>query len=483
MISTTLQEPEISHLDAEVKRIFAAQKANTQNLKNTTAKERIEKLKKLKKMILAERENLQKAIYADFKKPASDTDLTEIFPVLSSITHICHSLRKWMKPKRVPTPLNMAFTRGMVYYEPKGVSLIISPWNYPFQLTFDPLLYAIAAGCTAILKPSEMTPHTSAFMKKLIEKTFPENEIALLEGDASVSQALLKQPFDHIFFTGSPMLGKVMMRAAAENLTSVTLELGGKSPAIVDETTNIKDAAQKLTWGKWMNAGQTCIAPDYVLVHEKIKDELLAEMKSNINKLYGQENKIDIEQSPDYTRIVNQRHYQRVKSLLENALENGAQVAVGAKMNEQDNFISPTILTDVNLDMAVMQEEIFGPILPMLSFKNLQEAVQIIENMPKPLALYIFSTHKQNQNYLLQNTTAGGTCINETLAHIANPDLPFGGVNNSGIGKTHGFYGFQAFSNERAVLKQRIGFTTFKMLYPPYTAKKKKTIDNFSKFV
>jgi aldehyde dehydrogenase (NAD+) len=476
MQSTAITQ-DMTAVEQDVKRIFEAQKRNAQNIKNTTAKERIAKLKALKKLILEHREEIHQAVYNDFKKSSAEADLGEILGVLGSITHIVGHLKKWMKPKRVPTPMNMILTKSYVVHEPKGVCLIISPWNYPFQLAIDPLLYAIAAGNTAIIKPSEMTPHTSAIIKKMLAKMFKEEEVAVLEGDAQVAQALLKQPFDHIFFTGSPMLGKVIMRAAAEHLTSVTLELGGKSPTIVDETANIKDAAQKITWGKFFNCGQTCIAPDYVLVHEKVKDELISEMKSNLTKYYG-----NTKDSKDYPRIVNQRHFQRVKNLIDNAMQNGAEIEAGGELDANDNFISPTLLTNVNDQMEVMHEEIFGPVLPILTYKNLKEATDFVNTKPKPLALYVFSKDKGIQNKVIQNTSAGGTAVNETMAHISNPDLPFGGVNNSGIGKTHGFYGFAAFSNERAVLKQNIGWTTLKMLYPPYTDSKKKTINNFSKF-
>ncbi len=483
MSNPTLTTPDVATIEKEVQRIFEAQKQFAPTLRQSTAQERIAKLKKLKAIILHYRDQVHEAVYKDFKKSSAEADLGEIFGVLASITHTVKHLKQWMKPKRVPTPLNMLGSSSKVYFEPKGVTLIISPWNYPFQLAIDPLLYAIAAGNTAIVKPSEITPNTSALIKKMLNEVFNENEVAVLEGDAMVAQSLLKQPFDHIFFTGSPMLGKVVMEAAAKHLTSVTLELGGKSPTIVDETTNIKDAAEKIVWGKFMNCGQTCIAPDYILVQESIKDKLVEEMKTTIKKLYGQEGTVAIEQSPDYTRVVNQRHFNRVKSLLEDALDKGAKVLEGGEMNGNDNFIAPTLITDVDDSMQVMEEEIFGPILPIKSFKNLQEATDYVNSKPKPLALYCFSKDAKNQAFVIKNTSAGGSAINETLAHISNPDLPFGGVNNSGIGKTHGYYGFLAFSNERAVLKQRIGWTTLKMLYPPYTDSKKKTINNFSKFV
>ncbi len=483
MTNTTLTAPNLAQLEQEVARVFEAQKRNAQNIKNTSAQERIAKLKALKNLILEHRDDIHEAVYKDFKKSSAEADLGEIFVTLASITHIIKSLRKWMRPKRVPTPLNMLGSSSKVHYEPKGVCLIISPWNYPFQLAIDPLIYAIAAGNTAIIKPSEMTPHTAAVIKKMIAKGFKEDEVAVFEGDAQVAQALLKKSFDHIFFTGSPMLGKIIMEAASKNLTSVTLELGGKSPTIVDETTDIKDAAQKIIWGKYMNCGQTCIAPDYILVQESIQSQLLEEMKMNIQKLYGGEGEANIKTSPDYTRVVNQKHFKRIQNLLEDATGKGAEIAIGGETDENENYIAPTLLTNINDDMEIMHEEIFGPLLPILPFKTLKEATDYVNTKPKPLALYNFSKSKANQEFVLRNTSAGGTAINETLAHVSNPDLPFGGVNNSGLGKTHGHYGFLAFSNERAVLKQRIGWTTLKMLYPPYTDKKKKTIDNFSKFI
>lgn len=469
-------------LTQEVDNLFQLQKKHAQTLKNTTARERIATLNRFKDYMMSHLEELHEAMYKDFKKSPTEINLSEVFPILASIKHINAKLHRWMRPKSASTPMNMLGTSSQVLPEPKGVCLIIAPWNYPYNLTFDPLMYAIAAGNTAILKPSEMTPHTSAFIKKTVQAVFKPEEVFVFEGDAQVATELLKKPFDHIFFTGSPMLGKIVMKAAAEHLTSVTLELGGKSPVVIDETSNIKDAAQKITYGKFLNCGQTCIAPDYLLVHEKVKDELINEIKSNIKKYYsGEKGDLSVEQTPDYTRIVNQRHFGRVKNLLEDALSKGAKVVAGGETNANDNFIAPTLITDVNDDMNVMKEEIFGPLLPIKTFNHLQEATDYIKTKEKPLALYIFSKDKSKRDFVMQNTTAGGTSINDTLLHIANPDLPFGGVNNSGIGKTHGYFGFQAFSNERAVLKQRIGLTSVKFLYPPYTPQVKKMLKFFMK--
>lgn len=476
-MDTTITSPQTSAFEY-IDRVFEAQKANAQQLKNTSARERIQKLKKLKQAIQASQTELQQAVYDDFRKSPEETDLTEVFMVFKTIDNACDNLRKWMRPKKVGTPKALMGTSSRVVKEPKGVALIIAPWNYPFQLTIDPLISAIAAGNAAILKPSEMTPNTAAYMKKLVAEVFKEEEVALFEGDADVAQHLLKKRFDHIFFTGSPMLGKIIMRAASEHLTPVTLELGGKSPTIVDETANIEDAADKITYGKFINCGQTCIAPDYILVHESVKDDLVKSIKNKIHQFYGD----DVKASPDLTRIVNERHFKRVNSLLEDATQKGAEIAEGGQTDSSQNYVAPTLLENVSESMEVMHEEIFGPLLPVVTFKNLQEATDLINTKEKPLAMYIFSKSKANQQFLIQNTTAGGTTINDTLLHITNPNLPFGGVNNSGFGKTHGYYGFEAFSNERAVLKQRVGFTGIKLIYPPYNDKVRKYIKMFFKW-
>lgn len=472
--TTTPPTANFEHID----QVFEAQQKNTQALKTTTASQRISKLKALRKAIEENAEELKQAIYNDFRKSPEEIDVTELFMVYKSIDHVCSKLKRWMRPKKVATPKALLGTSSRIIKEPKGVALIIAPWNYPFQLTIDPLVYAIAAGNAAILKPSEMTPHTSAFMKKLIQGVFNENEVAVFEGDATVAQHLLKKRFDHIFFTGSPALGKIIMKAASEHLTPVTLELGGKSPTLVDETANIDDAADKIIYGKYLNCGQTCIAPDYILVHESVKDALVDSMKSKIHQFYG----VDVKDSPDFTRIVNERHFARVKQLIDDAVAKGAQISEGGEMDANQNYIAPTLLENVQSEMEVMQEEIFGPILPIVPFKNLSEATKLIRSKEKPLALYIFSKSKSNQQFIINHTSAGGTTINDTMLHIANPSLPFGGVNNSGIGKTHGYYGFEAFSNERAVLKQRVGFTGIKLIYPPYNDKVRKVIKMFMKW-
>jgi aldehyde dehydrogenase (NAD+) len=462
------------HIQLDIEQIFHAQNLNKQQVRQTTAKQRIEKLKHIKTWIFTHRADIQKALFDDFKKPASETDNSEIMPVKVEIDHTITHLSGWMQNKKVSTPLNLIGSSAYIIYEPKGVALIISPWNFPFNLAICPLVSAIAAGCCGIIKPSEFTPHTSALISSMIQELFSSEEIAVVEGDSQVASTLLKLPFDHIFFTGSPAIGKVVMKAAAEHLTSVTLELGGKSPVIVDETANIEDAAEKIAWGKFINAGQTCVAPDYLFVHKNIETAFINQLKKSVIKLFGD---TTTAKSVDYARIVNKRHWDRVQNLISDAIQQGANIQTGGITDESDYYISPTLLTKVDPQMKLMQEEIFGPLLPIISYSDVKDVTDFISNKEKPLALYIFSSDKNMIRHILCHTSSGGVCINDCVVHYAHPNLPFGGVNNSGIGKAHGYYGFLAFSNERAVLKQRTGFTTIKMLYPPYTAKVKRIID------
>ncbi len=470
---------EIINIDTEqdILTIFDAQKANAQNVANTDVKTRKNKLRKILDWTISHEEEIGQALFNDFKKNPAETNLGEIFGVVGEIKHILKHLNSWMKPQSVPTPLNMIGTSAHVRFEPKGVCLIISPWNYPFNLSIKPLVQAIAAGNTVILKPSEMTPHTSALLKKMLSALFEENEIAVFEGDASVSQILLNQPFNHIFFTGSPAVGKIVMSAAAKNLTSVTLELGGKSPCIVDETANIKKTAEKIAWGKFINNGQTCIAPDYILVNKNVEHELISSLKEAINAMYG----TDAKQSVDYCRIVNNRHFNRLNGILQEAVEKGAKVDIGGQVDGSENYIAPTLLSEVEDTMKVMQEEIFGPILPIVSFTTNEEAIAHIKSREKPLAMYINSSKEKNIKYFMDNSSAGGTVINDCVIHYGHTEIPFGGVNNSGIGKSGGIWGFTEFSNQRAVMRQKFG--TFKMIYPPYTPFVTKLIKFFVKYL
>ncbi|HEY0261779.1 MAG TPA: aldehyde dehydrogenase family protein, partial [Chitinophagales bacterium] len=370
---------------AEVLRIYDLHRKNAQQVKDTTAKQRKAKLNKLKDTILEFQPKIENALFKDLRKAPVETDYAEIFAVVSEIRHVVSHLNEWMAPKEVDTPLMYLGSTSKVIFEPKGVTLVMSPWNYPFMLPLVQVISAVAAGNTAIVKPSEFSPATSALLKGLLANVFPENEVAVIEGDHTVSTELLKLKFDHIHFTGAPAIGKVIMRAAAEHLTTVTLELGGKSPAFVDETANIDAAVNKLTWGKFINLGQTCIAPDYVLVHESKKDEFISKFKTKIEKWFG----ADPKQSNDLARMINNKHFNRVKNLIEDAVKDGAKIEAGGVYDESQNYIAPTVLSNVSLNSKVMQEEIFGPVLPIVSFKNIDEALQIVNEKEKPLSLYI----------------------------------------------------------------------------------------------
>ena len=456
-----------------IERIFEAQKANQYAVGNTTVKERKAKLEKLRKAVEIDfRDEIRNALKSDFHKHKAEVDLAEIFPVTSEIKHAKRHLRSWMSPKRVATPLAFAGGSSWVQYEPKGVCLIISPWNFPINLTFGPLVSAIAAGNTAIIKPSEHTPNASAVIRKIIESIFDESEVAVIEGGIETSTALLKLPFNHIFFTGAPEIGKVVMEAAAKNLTSVTLELGGKSPTIIDETANLKTSAKRIAWGKFSNSGQVCIAPDYIFVHESKKDEFVKLMKQNVLNAFGE----NAEKSESFTHIVNNRHLNRLKGYLDDAIAKGAKILHGGKIIQEENFLEPTLVENASFDSELMKNEIFGPILPIFSYKNIDEVLQYIRENEKPLALYIFSSNAQNIDYILKNTRAGGTCINHNEIHFFNNNLPFGGVNNSGIGKGHGKFGFEAFSNARGIYRQHLP-GALELLLPPYDNFKESLID------
>ncbi len=453
--------------------LFIKQKANVLAIGNTTYKQRVKKLNALKNAVEnTYRDKIKQALYDDFKKPFTETDLTEIYPVVGEIKHVKSNLKSWMKRQKVDTPLALIGSSSWFKYEPKGVCLIISPWNFPLNLTFGPLVSAIASGNTVILKPSEMTPNISGVMTEIVKELFNENEVALVEGEVEVSQELLKLPFNHIFFTGSPNVGKIVMKSAAEHLTSVTLELGGKSPTIIDETANLKTAVKKIAWGKFMNSGQTCIAPDYLLIHESKKDEFIKELKLQLKSFFTE----DASNSDSISRVVNERHFKRLINHLEDANSNNATIEIGGKNNSEDNFIEPTVVSDLPEEASLLQEEIFGPILPIKTYKTIDEAINYINSKEKPLALYIYSKSKKNTNLIINNTRAGSTCINNNVIQYSNHNLPFGGTNNSGIGKSHGIFGFQEFSNMRSVIKQHTK-GSIELLFPPYTNFKKKLAD------
>ncbi|MEM6831545.1 MAG: aldehyde dehydrogenase family protein, partial [Bacteroidota bacterium] len=460
---------------ARINDLFEDCQRKSQKLRLTTEKERRHKLRKLEKWILQNRGTIQKAVYADLKKPKQETDLTEIFVVLSEIRKARRNLRLWMAPKKVSGGIPYLGTKAYTYPEPMGCCLIISPWNYPFQLAVSPLVSAIAAGNSVIIKPSEFSEYTSTLIKKMCEDLFDKDEIGVVLGAVNESKELLSLPFNHIFFTGSPRVGKVVMEAAVKHLASVTLELGGKSPAIVDETASIKDAAKKIAWGKWQNAGQVCVAPDYLLIHEQVKDRLVEELVVQSNKIYGDEK--------NYGSIINREHHNRINDMMADAIERGATLEFGGKSDRTNLRFSPTLLSKVSRDSRIMNDEIFGPILPLVTFSTLEEAVDLVNEKEKPLSLYVFSNKRKNIQRIKKETSSGMMTINDTVLQFAHTGLPIGGVNHSGIGKAHGYHGFLAFSNEKAILKQRIGLTMAKTVYPPFTKLKNWLIDFMIKYI
>lgn len=454
--------------------VFARQRARRDAMAATGADERIELIRRIERWTEAHADEIRQAGAEDFSKPSTEVDLTEIYPVLAEARHTARHLRRWMRGRRVPKTLAMASTGGRLRYEPRGVALIISPWNYPFNLTVGPLISALAAGNCVCLKPSEATPHMSALLARMVDELFDDDAVALFEGEADVAQALLAKPFDHVFFTGSPRVGKLVMKAAAEHLSSVTLELGGKSPVIVDRTAHLEDAAEKIVWGKFMNQGQTCIAPDYLLVHRDRKEALVEALTRQIQRAYGETPEAR-RSSPDLARLVDDRHFQRVRRLLEGSLGMGARVASGGGLDEGSRYIEPTLLVDVPLDSPAMQEEIFGPLLPILPYDDLGEALGVVRGKEKPLALYVFSADRRFVRRVLDGTSAGGTCVNDVALHFLHPNLPFGGVNHSGHGSAHGVYGFRAFSHERGVLTHH-RWSALKLMAPPYRGLAKRLV-------
>ncbi|MBL8020222.1 MAG: aldehyde dehydrogenase family protein [Leptospirales bacterium] len=455
--------------------VFQAQQENRYTISKTTASERIAKLKKILHWVDAHRTDIHKALREDFNKPEAETDLSEILVVTGEIKHAIKHLRHWMKPRRVPGSLTFLTTSSYIQFEPRGVVLIIAPWNFPFNLTMGPVVSAIAAGNCMIVKPSELTPATSALMGRLFRELFPENEIAMFEGDKDVATMLLEKPFDHIFFTGSPAVGRIVQQAAAKHLSTVTLELGGKSPVIVDKSASMDDAVAKISWGKFMNNGQACIAPDYALVHKDRYAEFVEKMSKTVKKYYGQSPE-ERKSSDHYARIITERHHGRLKGLVDKAIEQGAKLVLGGTADASEKYLAPTLLTDVPNHSPIMKEEIFGPVLPILAVDSMDQAIGIVQKMEKPLALYMFSNTERNIQKVLNGTTAGGTCINDTMIHFLHPNLPFGGVNFSGSGNSHGFYGFRAFSHERSVLRHH-RLAPMKMMYPPYTPFVRKIIN------
>jgi len=432
---------------------------------------RINQLRSLKSAIKKYEYKIYEALYKDLGKCEFESYTTEVGFVLNSISHTIKNLKKWAKKEKVKTPLYLFPAKSFIISEPYGTVLIIGPYNYPFQLLVEPLVGALAAGNCVVLKPSENVPNLSRVITEMITETFPKEYIRSVEGGIETNTSLINGTFDYIFFTGSAQVGKIIMEAAARNLVPVTLELGGKSPVIVDESADIRVAAKRIIWGKTINVGQTCVAPDYVVVNNKVKDELIKELKLQIQSFYGK----DAMESKDYGRIVNDRHFIRLKNILDKEAD---KIIYGGKVNREKRYIEPTLI-DASWEGAAMSEEIFGPILPIISFSNLDEIIGEIKKLSKPLALYLFTENYEVEKKVLEETSSGGACINDTITHLANPELPFGGVGNSGIGAYHGKESFKTFSHRKSVVRKTTKIN-IPIVFPPFN---KKNLDNVKKLM
>ena len=445
----------------EIRNILTAQKQFFQSGCTRDIDFRLEMLNRLKNGIIKNETRILDALNKDLSKSAYESYLTEVGVVRDEIRLAIRRLKSWARPRRVKTPFYLWFASSRTYCEPYGRALIIAPWNYPFLLSISPLIGSIAAGNCSVLKPSEYAPHTSAVISGIIENHFDREVVAVIEGDAHIGDALLKERFDYIFFTGAVNVGRIVMSAAAKYLTPITLELGGKSPCIVDKDVDMDLAARRIVFGKYLNAGQTCIAPDYLLVHQSNKAKLLDHIQKYINKFYGRNPR----KSPDYARIINRRHFTRLAALLEEG-----DIIIGGQSDPDDLYIAPTVIEKITWESSIMQDEIFGPILPVLEFDDLSDVVSILNSRPKPLALYVFSKRPTSCRQVIDQVSFGAGCINDTLVQFANPHLPFGGVGNSGMGRYHGKASFETFSHEKSILKKWFNFEP-PLRYPPYKNK------------
>lgn len=445
----------------EIKALLKTQRAFYGKGRTKDIDFRIRQLLRLQGSIRKYEEEILKALKKDLNKAPFESYATEIGMVIEEIKYLVKNIRKLAQPEKAKMPITQFPSSGSIYKEPYGIVLVMAPWNYPVQLSLAPLVGAIAAGNCVILKPSEYAPHSSAVMKKIIEEAFPRKYVAVVEGGMEVNKELLQNKFDYIFFTGSVSVGKIIMEEASKHLTPVTLELGGKSPCIVDNTADISLAAKRVAWGKYLNAGQTCVAPDYVLVQQEVKEAFLKELSRYIRKFYG---KAPVE-NEEYPRIVNERHYNRLLSLMEEE-----RIYLGGKHSRELLKIEPTVLELKSSDAPVMKEEIFGPLLPVLTYGSLKEAAEFINNRPKPLALYLFTTSKEHEDFIMKNTSFGGGCINDTIVHLATTSMGFGGVGESGMGSYHGSESFATFSHRKSVLRKS-NLLDIPLRYPPYKKK------------
>lgn len=447
----------------EIRQIYNQQKEYFNSQATKSYQKRVAALEDLKAVIQQYESRLIKAMQADMAKPETEAAGGEIWYVLEEIDYTLRHLKRWMKPKRKRTPLLHFRASSVIYPEPFGQVLIIAPWNYPFNLLFSPLVGALAAGDTAILKPSELAPQTAKVVEEMIHAKFDAGLLRVVNGGVETAKALLSLPFDYIFFTGGSRVGKIVMKAAAEHLTPVTLELGGKSPAIVDASADLEVAASRIVWGKFFNAGQTCIAPDYVLVEKSVHSDLISKFKQRILTYYGE----NPQNSPDYARIINQEHFKRLVGLID-----PQKTIHGGQVDAEKRFIAPTILDRVTLEDAVMGEEVFGPILPIIPYEKLDDALALIQQNPNPLALYLFTRDPAVEKRIIAEVPFGGGCINDVISQVMNEEIPFGGRGMSGMGSYHGKYSFDTFSHDKSIIHRK-NWPDVAVRYPPYGVDKK----------
>jgi aldehyde dehydrogenase (NAD+) len=451
---------------------FDLQKSQVYKLGQTSVRERLRKLRKLEKAVLKYKLDICEALKKDLGKSETESKISEVFVLLSELRHTKRNLSGWMSDKPIPTPLFMLGSKSYIRHESKGRALIISPWNYPVLLSLSPLIGAIAAGCPAIIKPSEYSYNASLVIEKIVAEAFDEHEVAVVLGGVESAQTLLKLPFDHIYFTGSPSVGKIIMRAASEHLSSVTLELGGKSPVVVTSTAHISKAVERIVFTKYFNNGQICVAPDYILLDRKQKDQFIQRLNKEIKHIFG-----DSLESRDYTRIINRKHFDRLKDLFDRSIEAGAELISGGVFNEEDLFISPTVLLVKDESNPIMEQEIFGPLLPIFIYDDLKEAVDFINRRDRSLASYIYTSNKKEMQFFLNNTRSGGGAINHGLVQLANYNLPFGGSGPSGFGKAKGIESFLSFTNQRSLVKVSPYISVFDFLGYPFNKAKLRIIN------
>lgn len=455
----------------DIEKTVKMQRKYYETQKTKSWKYRMAALNRLERAILKWETEINKALKKDLNKSAFEAYMTEVGMTLAELRYVKKHLRQWMMDKKVRTPLAQFPGKSYVKSEPYGVVLIMSPWNYPFMLCMEPLIGALAAGNCCVLKPSNYSPAVSTVIKGMIEETFPKEYVTVVEGGRAENQSLLEQKFDYIFFTGGVQVGKLVMKKAAEHLTPVTLELGGKSPCIVEKTADLKLAAKRLVFGKFLNAGQTCVAPDYLLVQKEVKEEFLQYVLFWIEKMYGK----GLENQENYPKIINEKHFKRIKQLIE-----GEEILIGGVVEEDSLQIAPTVLNHVSPKSPVMQEEIFGPVLPVLEFENIQEAEQFVRKRPKPLALYLFTGDKRVERRITEQLSYGGGCINDTIIHLATSHMGFGGVGESGMGSYHGKESFDTFSHKKSIVK-KYNWLDNPVRYVPYGKQKEKIMRMFLK--